>query len=623
MRYVSALETISTDLTVNHPLFQIASTKSTLESNIPKILDHMLKKATMEDTCDMNKASRKISKQKSNDVKKEANSDHKSNPFSAIGWVEFLCTSSARTQKKNCKNQMKYTSSKSSHANTNFPKKVKSKSQSSSPSCSQWIHVDVHRELFNKPLQVESILYHISEQQKEYETKNRKRRKSKKLNQRLRKPVSFVLAVEHPDPRSHSSISSDHTNERKDTRLHNNINPNQLFQLQSARLTDVSPRYANVWSQTLLLRGTNVSTGKHRAIATTPVHLKCSNVWWKNTLKTLNNSLRHNYNDDVLEKSQATFETKMIRMEVPDKVDFSRNKSSDGKNRSNGTKLVDVISINEDDNEKTFSDQEEDHESQDINEPLPTSMKAFNNHPLYALRSQLNQNEVLSPHANNNICGMFKGEFVFRRRDVSIARTAKKWLYEGRKVIDDQLGKPVKKTKKKISSKNGKFKVLETYGIMKQDQTFSINDGKQDEDDGMDHRYGKWQTTSWTPPYILPTDSLPINEYKNIEKALINPGLVHLPQPYIAKVAKMLGVPYAPCLLGFEGHRGNRTPKIQGIVVHEHNEEILREAFVEWESSLIEKEAVARRKEILRRWARLTRGLLTRDRLEREYGDGK
>lgn len=79
--------------------------------------------------------------------------------------------------------------------------------------------------------------------------------------------------------------------------------------------------------------------------------------------------------------------------------------------------------------------------------------------------------------------------------------------------------------------------------------------------------------------------------------------------------------PYAPCLLGFEGHNGNRTPNIRGIVVHNHNAELLREASVEVVSRNVEQEHEKRRKAVYSRWKRLLVGILTQDRLEREYGD--
>jgi xeroderma pigmentosum group C-complementing protein len=79
--------------------------------------------------------------------------------------------------------------------------------------------------------------------------------------------------------------------------------------------------------------------------------------------------------------------------------------------------------------------------------------------------------------------------------------------------------------------------------------------------------------------------------------------------------------PYAPCLLGFEGHQGNRTPTISGIVVHAHNEELLREAHVEMASQLLEEEHENHQKAVLGRWKRLLAGVLIKERLARDYGD--
>lgn len=130
--------------------------------------------------------------------------------------------------------------------------------------------------------------------------------------------------------------------------------------------------------------------------------------------------------------------------------------------------------------------------------------------------------------------------------------------------------------------------------------------------------YGKWQTDSWAPKYVSPNDDIPRNEYGNVEKALINPGLVHMREPRMSVVAKKLGIPYAPCLVGFDGPLG--TPLIQGIVVHEHNVSILREAYVKFESHYIEKDHHNRQRSIYLRWKRLIVGILTKDRLEKQYG---
>ena len=71
--------------------------------------------------------------------------------------------------------------------------------------------------------------------------------------------------------------------------------------------------------------------------------------------------------------------------------------------------------------------------------------------------------------------------------------------------------------------------------------------------------------------------------------------------------------------LVFEGHGGNRTPTIRGIVVHEHNADLLREAHTEFESQVIEDAYKKKQNAIIHRWRRLVYGVMTADRLKREY----
>lgn len=88
-----------------------------------------------------------------------------------------------------------------------------------------------------------------------------------------------------------------------------------------------------------------------------------------------------------------------------------------------------------------------------------------------------------------------------------------------------------------------------------------------------------------------------------------------------SRVTKKLGIPYAPCLLDFEGHGGNRTRTIRGIVVHQNNADIVFDAHTEFMSSQLEREDEKRAERITKRWKKLIVGVLTRERLEREYGD--
>ena len=209
---------------------------------------------------------------------------------------------------------------------------------------------------------------------------------------------------------------------------------------------------------------------------------------------------------------------------------------------------------------------------------------------------------------------MFKGELAYKRSDASTALTAKKWLYDGRKVNQGESSKPAKivKARKKPVPKG--FQALESYGAATSDQADGLNLHDKDEDEGKSKLYGVWQTKKWSSPRVGPNDRIPVNEFRNVELALLNPGLIHLE-------LRRLGVPYAPYLLGFEGRGGNRTPTIRGLVVYKHNVDLLHEAHLEFEIQAVENEYKERQRVIYGRWKRLIVGMMTKDRLEREYAN--
>ena len=171
---------------------------------------------------------------------------------------------------------------------------------------------------------------------------------------------------------------------------------------------------------------------------------------------------------------------------------------------------------------------------------------------------------------------------MYKRSDASTALTAKKWLYDRRKVKQGELSKPAKIVKAR------KKEALESYGATTFDQADGLNLHDKDEDEGKNKLYGVWQTKKWSPPQVGPNDRIPVNQFRNVELAVLNPGLIHLELRQITQVVKHLGVPYALCLLGFEGHGSNRTPTIHGIVVHKHNVDLLHEAHLEFESQAVE-----------------------------------
>lgn len=443
----------------------------------------------------------------------------------------------------------------------------------------RWTHVDPHYELFNKPKLVEGI---DRDSEEPYISKS---------SPRMKNIVSFVVAVEN----KHEIYI-----ENEDASIN--------YVPFTTKLTDVTPRYANKWSHTLQLRGATAKT-----LATSGG--KCSNKWWAKSLKKINAS----YSDCRRKLGLSGLYHEQPKVQPKTKSTYTLEQNDDGE------EVVVLQDFSDDDNAMpTHENSLEDNETKEFasskeREAIPTSKTAFKNHPLYALGSQLKQQEVIAPDAKKRICGMFKGEVIYKRSDVSTAYTQKKWLYQSRKVRDEELSNPAKiiKARKKPAKKG--FQALQSYGTTTKDQVETLKDFAVDETHGNDKLFAIWQTDPWSPDFVGPNDPIPVNEFNNIELALINPGLEHIELRNIAKVAKKLNIPYAPCLLGFEGHGGNRTPTIRGIVVHEHNVELLREAHIEWESQMVEKDYKERERLIYGRWKRLIKGMLEKKRLEKEY----
>jgi hypothetical protein len=141
-----------------------------------------------------------------------------------------------------------------------------------------------------------------------------------------------------------------------------------------------------------------------------------------------------------------------------------------------------------------------------------------------------------------------------RRTDIQVALSARKWPYKGFKVKASEEGNPIKRVKARKKPMPKGFKALTSYGVGK------ANDGSEDFrlkevetasqplDDGMEDIYAPWQTDPWSPPPVAPDERIPMNEFRNVELELLNPGLVHIDEPRVALVAKQLGMYVQPLL---------------------------------------------------------------------------
>eukprot|EP00644_Phytophthora_capsici_P001900 jgi/Phyca11/533537/estExt2_fgenesh1_pg.C_PHYCAscaffold_140132 len=130
------------------------------------------------------------------------------------------------------------------------------------------------------------------------------------------------------------------------------------------------------------------------------------------------------------------------------------------------------------------------------------------------------------------------------------------------------------------------------------------------------------ETTEFESPSLV-DGCVPKNQYGNIEiwsPAHIPKDAVHLRLPRIDTIAESLGIDFAPAVVGFETRNGRTMPKVSGIVVARAHEATLLDAHAERQQQTIEKAIAHNQKLVLKRWQKLTKRLLLRQRLENDYG---
>ncbi|GAA5927119.1 hypothetical protein JCM3775_002451 [Rhodotorula graminis] len=253
-------------------------------------------------------------------------------------------------------------------------------------------------------------------------------------------------------------------------------------------------------------------------------------------------------------------------------------------------------------------DREEEQElwSRSINEPFPTSIGGFKNHPNYVLEQHLHRDEALRPGARDY--GLFKGEYrVFRRADVLSVKSAENWYRQGRSVRPDEI--PRKFVKQRAVTINSRRK----------EEFLKMDGGEVDEQP----LYSENQTDVYVPPPVK-DGKVPKNNFGNIDlfvPSMLPEGAVHLPSKVAAKCAKTLGIDYAEAIIGFEFRQRRATPLMAGVVVAAEHAETLREAILNLEQSTFERELAKQQDRVLKRWRKLIQGLRIRQRLLDQFKD--
>ncbi|KAI5952803.1 hypothetical protein KGF54_003670 [Candida jiufengensis] len=199
----------------------------------------------------------------------------------------------------------------------------------------------------------------------------------------------------------------------------------------------------------------------------------------------------------------------------------------------------------------------------DLAEGMPNNIQAFKDHPLYALESQLRQNEVIHPKDRSSVYGMFRPKNhstklieVYKRSNVYRLRSARAWYMRGRVL---KIGAVALKAKKGNNIEEGEDVRL----------------------------YAEFQTKLFIPLRIE-QGKIPKNQYGNIDiytKTMIpeNGSLIEVNDSVNMKLlircATLLGIDFAKAITSFDfKQKGRHAPNAKegGIVVLKDHEEAMR-----------------------------------------------
>ncbi|XP_061474408.1 DNA repair protein complementing XP-C cells [Rhineura floridana] len=234
-------------------------------------------------------------------------------------------------------------------------------------------------------------------------------------------------------------------------------------------------------------------------------------------------------------------------------------------------------------------------------QPLPTAIGEYKNHPLYALKRHLLKYETIYPETAA-ILGYCRGEAVYSRDCIHTLHSKDTWLKQARVV---RIGEVPYKMVKGYSNQARRARMAEPANRDKKDLPL----------------FGLWQTEEYQPPVAV-GGKVPRNEFGNVylfQPSMLPIGCVQLKLPNLHRAACKLDIDCVPAVTGFDFHGGYSHPVTEGYVICEEYKEVLVAA---WENEEVErekKEKEKREKRVLGNWKLLVKGLLIKERLKERY----
>lgn len=221
-------------------------------------------------------------------------------------------------------------------------------------------------------------------------------------------------------------------------------------------------------------------------------------------------------------------------------------------------------------------------------EEIPTTISGVQKNPRYVMERHIKRYETIFP--KEPIIGYIREEAIYLSSHVRLLHTKDRWIRVMRKVMDG--AKPMKS----VRSKNGT------------DSEVAL--------------FGEWQTE----PLIIPPvedGKVPRGPHGNVDlwtEDHMPKGGVHVNMPHARVAARKLGIDFAPAMTGFDIRGGRSIPKIEGVVVAEENEVVVREAAAEAARAAFERQEKRLQEEACQKWLKLLRAIKARQKVSQKYG---
>ncbi|XP_055634446.1 DNA repair protein complementing XP-C cells homolog [Toxorhynchites rutilus septentrionalis] len=232
-----------------------------------------------------------------------------------------------------------------------------------------------------------------------------------------------------------------------------------------------------------------------------------------------------------------------------------------------------------------------------LEQPLPTAIGEYKNHPLYALKRHLLKFEGIYPPDAPTL-GFIKDEPVYARECVHTLHSREIWLKQARTVKMFESPYKVVNARPKFDRASGQMQAAQPLDL-----------------------FGYWQTQDYEPP-TAENGIVPRNAYGNVElfkPCMLPKKTVHLQLPGLNRICKKLGIDCAQAVTGFDFHGGSSHPVYDGSVVCEEYKDIVVDAWYQEQEEGDKREQEKYEKRVYGNWKKLIKGLLIRKKLQNKY----